>query len=194
MGGYVIFTWFAMVAVIVFSGIGLGTLNCGGTNTTSAKINCIVAIIVAVIHSLVAAWIQRALLKECVRALDKEYDAKSVPHEHRDYDVSEGYHTRIRKATLEVIKYDIVFCLYFFFFPAAVGFAFWAMSPLPNCTAQDLWSSTWAYGILIFYGACAALYFFFLMCGVCCGAGKDTVKKQVKKGKAGVAGMTIGKV
>jgi TRAP-type C4-dicarboxylate transport system permease small subunit len=187
MGGYVIFSWMAMILTIVVALFSYTQIKCEGSDTdkklTTTKAALLIACAVAVIHMLVAFWMQRQIVKEMCKKMDEEYEEKQTPPEERTYEIIDNEAGRKRSAICEILKYDFVFCLYFFFAPAAFGFAVWAMSNFPKCSETAAWAAWWTFGILIGYGSFTGLYFFFTLCGICCGSGKDKVKKTVKNAK-----------
>lgn len=191
IGGYVIFTWLCMLLTIAISIYSYLEMKCSGSTTENAQTAMLVTLVCAVIHCLCVFWIQRRILKSIRKTMDAEYQEKGTPEEARDYDIEDNYKSRVRTAICEVLKYDFVFCLYFFFAPAAFGVGCWGMTLLNDkngCTEASY--ASWAFGILIFYNLCGGLYFFFLMCGIACGAGKEKVKTQVKKTKGkGASGV-----
>jgi len=171
-----------MTGTIVLSGVAWATINCDKDDSvTNAKNALAVAIVCGVIHSLCVFWIQIAVLKSITKELDKEQSY--IPETERNYDITDNYRTRVRRAIWEVIKYDFVFLLYVFFCPAVFGLGCCGMFIVPQCTGKDAWAAAWAFGGLIFYNGFSGLYFLWLMCGICCGAGTETVKTQVKKTK-----------
>jgi len=189
VGGYVILTWLTMMVTSALSGIAWSTINCDKDESdTNAKIALAVAIVCGLIHSLCVCWIQRAVLKSITKELDKEQS--DIPEAERTYDITNNYRTCVRKAIWEVIKYDFVFLFYFFFCPAVLCLGCYGMFIVPQCTDNDAWAAAWAFGGLIFYNGFSGLYFFWLMCGICCGAGAETVKTQVKNAKKGVVKPT----
>jgi len=210
MGGYVVFTWLCMLLTIAAGGFSLSSLKCDeDTSATNAQAMLLVSLALAVIHALVAWWFQRTICKEIVKKQTQEFKDQGIPEDQMDFTLDANVRGRIRSAIWEVFKYDFVFCLYFFIAPAAVGAAMFGMSVLPKCTHDDVQASnstsssgglsdetaallaSWTFGLLIFYGCCTGLYFFFTMCGIACGAGKDKVKQTAKKVKT--KGATVGK-
>lgn len=184
MGGYVIFTWMSMVLTMTMAAYSLTAVDCDNDDSmTNAKSGLLAAIMVACVHSLSAWWIQRQILREMCKKLDKEYDQQGIELELRNYEVKDNVRGRIRAAIWEVVKYDIPFCIYFFIAPAAVGLGIWGVSILPRCTDEDNWAAAWAFGLLILYGCCTGLYFFFTLCGIACGAGREQVKQHAKQVK-----------
>jgi len=186
VGGYVVLTFLTMTGTMALSGVAWASINCDKDDSvTNVKNALAVAIVCGVIHSLCVFWIQIAVLKSITKELDKEQSY--IPETERNYDITDNYRTRVRRAIWEVIKYDFVFLFYFFFCPAVFGLGCCGMFIVPQCTGKDAWAAAWAFGGLIFYNGFSGLYFLWLMCGICCGAGTETVKTQVKKVKKGTA-------
>jgi len=187
IGGYVVFTWLFMIVVIAMGVVGYAEITCEKTeDNKNAKNMLIVAALFAVVHSACAYYIQRKILKNIVDAIDKEEDEKGAagtPKDQRDYDITSDYRSRVRKAIWEVVKYDFLFLFYFIFCPASFACGIYGISLIPKCTDKESFAGTLSFGVLIFYNIGGILYFFALMCGIACGAGKDKVKTTAKKAK-----------
>jgi len=195
MGGYVVFTWLSMIVTVAVAVFGLSRTKCDDKDERNkASLALILAIVVAVLHSLIAFYIQRQILKEIARKMEEEYNAQGVPEAERNFELVDNEAARKRSAIFEIIKYDFVFCFYFFAAPAAVAYAFWALATKATCgDSKDSWATTGPFGLLIGYGCLTGLYFFFLMCGLCCGAGAHKVKTKVKSAKGRTDAVKMGK-
>lgn len=201
IGGYVIFTWLSMLLTIAVAIYSYLEMNCTATpkrmlmatsttaqNTDASNIEneqtaLLVALVFAVVHCGCVFWIQRRILSSIKKTMDADYEQKGIPPEARDYDISDNYKGRVRAATCDVLKYDFVFCLYFFFVPCSFGVGCWGLSLLDKKQCETASYAALAFWILTLYNVCGGLYFCFMMCGIVCGAGKDKVKTQVKKVK-----------
>jgi len=182
-----------MIFEIVLAVVGFMYMSCEKDDSkTNAKNALIVAILFAVIHCGCILWIQRQVLANIVKDMDKEFEEKNIPQAEREYDITDGYSAKVRKATCEVIKYDFLFLFYFIFVPAAWCFAMYGMSLVPKCTNDDAYAASGCFLVLLLYNCGNMLFFLFLMCGIACGAGKDKAHKRVKTGKAVVS--VLGKV
>mmetsp|Transcript_100054 Transcript_100054/g.278735 ORF Transcript_100054/g.278735 Transcript_100054/m.278735 type:complete len:237 (-) Transcript_100054:425-1135(-) len=162
---YVIGTWIAMILVIVACVATVITV----PDCNDLKIFCFADIGIAVIHAAFAFYIQRQLVNGIFKMTGKD-SAKEMDHDD------------ITKAAKDVLKYDIGFCLYFFFFIAAFCYNCYGVNSATVCKESGYLMA--AVGLMIVYGVGAFNYGFCWYCGQCC-FGKAKKAKGIVKKKGG---------
>lgn len=126
---------------------------------------CIIEIVFAIIHCVFAYYIQRRLIGRIMASEDSDTMSTLVWY---------------------LLKYDIGFCLYFFFAIAAPAYALSQAGDVAECTNS---SANFGSGAAIFLACCYSSLEFFYMCCFVCGAG---VQSKVSDLKARVDPSTIG--
>merc|ERR1712060_434597 len=117
---------------------------------------CVLEIAFAVIHMFFAFYIQRRL----VTKLNSEEES-----------------TTMSQVVWYLLKYDIGFCLYFFFAIAAPSYALYATSAVGKCDSTESAQGT---GAAIFMACAYGVLEFFYMCCFVCGAGAKAKVGDVK--------------
>lgn len=148
LGFYVIGTWLSM---------GLCVACCAAAIPEAARQKCreivffcIIDVGIAVVHAGFAFYIQRCLVK----ALSESTGEGGATH--RD----------ITSAAKHLAKYDIGFCLYFFFFIAALGYNVYGLGAGAKCAVKGYQMG--AIGLMLCYGCGSFWYGLCWFCGQCC--------------------------
>eukprot|EP00413_Alexandrium_margalefii_P003151 CAMPEP_0204520008 /NCGR_PEP_ID=MMETSP0661-20131031/5034_1 /ASSEMBLY_ACC=CAM_ASM_000606 /TAXON_ID=109239 /ORGANISM="Alexandrium margalefi, Strain AMGDE01CS-322" /LENGTH=231 /DNA_ID=CAMNT_0051525543 /DNA_START=46 /DNA_END=741 /DNA_ORIENTATION=+ len=166
LGPYVIGTWGFMVLAIACAVATIPDANKNKCNDLMTF--CIIDCVVCVIHAAFAFYIQRAL----VSRLREKGDMS---------------HAQITQEAKSLAKYDIAFCLYFFFFMASFGYNIYGIGENGKCI--DTGYQKGAIGLVIVYQICAWNYAVCWYCGQCC----FSTAHSMKAAHAGVgAPVTVG--
>jgi len=160
LGGYVVGTLATMIVAVAACAVTLADEATQGC--TDLHYFCLADIGIAVVHSAFALYIQRRL----VRLIGKEGKASMT-------------HGEITEKAKELLKYDIGFCLYFFFFIAAFCFNCYGVTDL-KCADSSYQRA--AVGLMLVYGVGAWHFACCWYCGQCC------FGKAEKRGVVKVAG------
>jgi len=145
LGLYVIGTWCMMALIIAACGVTVSQVR----SCTELQIFCYVDIGIAVVHMVFAVYIQQRLV---AKLMGSGGDSKS--------------HREITQQAKELLKYDIAFCFYVFFFLAAFGYNIYGIGfhgACPDTSYQKL-----AVGLMIVYGVGAWNYSCCWFFGQCC--------------------------
>jgi len=181
MGGFVLLSALAMIGSAALSAVSLpGILE--GCGVQNVKVFVMANIACAVVHCAVPFWIQHRIV---AHIRDKE--AKSAKAEGREpLPVSSYPAVEVTAAAKEIFKYDIVFCLYFFIFPAVFGFNLWGFfSVRSSACREDALEASGAAAVMLGYGFSAFWYYLCWICGQCCFAQGARATKKRAKGKKG---------
>merc|ERR1719422_383473 len=108
----------------------------------------------AVVHMLMAGYIQWKLKKQINEQHMKELKEKAQAEEEGDADYARGTEVpkqEIVRAAAHIFWTDILFCLYFFVFFFSIGYNFYSLSMLNKDCAET--GPGWSAGtIMILYG------------------------------------------
>merc|ERR1711920_136920 len=99
----------------------------------------------------------------------------------------------VSSAAIEIFKYDIVFCLYFFLSPAIFVFNLWGFQLLwedTNCNESTMHAYAGA-AIMIGYGFVAGFYYFCWFCRKCCSAQGTKAQQKAKGGSSTTSGEPV---
>jgi len=166
LGVYVIGTWIVMVLVIAACAATVGTV--WGCNELA--IFCFADIGIALSHSVFAFYIQRRLVNG-IGKIGKD----------------QMTHDEITVEARNILKYDIGFCLYFFFFVAAFVYNCHGVVDVSNCV--DTGFQTAAVTLMILYGVGVWNFGCCWYCGQCCFG--EAEKKGIVKTRRGGAAPTV---
>ena len=177
LGIYVVGTWVAMAVAAGASGWAIGQLgDCDGDIKGKLALFCIANFVLAFIHSGMAYYMQRQIIK----GLDGKDYAQMTAKE-------------IQSQAGQVLMYDVPVCLYSFVATAAFGMQCWGLT-LDSCGEEA--SHGAAAALMITWAVLAFAYLFcwyccqgtiYIHCCLCC---QGTVSK--KKPAAGGVPATVG--
>jgi hypothetical protein len=180
LGYYVMGSFITMAGVLAASVNTLMSIKGDSTACTEAKTFFAANCGLALIHAVMAFYIQWAIKK----FVQKEEHTNNPGHE--DEDLVKGKdipHAQIAAAAQKIFLYDFLFCGYFFVFWGATGYNMYGIGDLGDCKGEDIFTGWAAAAVMIFYGFGCANYFFCWFCmQSCCGKREDAKNRKKNKG------------
>lgn len=171
LGFFVIGTWLTMalcVAACVATIMDAGKAKC-----RELVYFCVIDIGIAFVHMAFAFYIQRCLVKALTQSGRDTMTHQEITHEAKN-----------------LLKYDIGFCLYFFFFFAAFCYNFYAVGLGGQCSTNGYQMG--AIGLHLTYGVGAFWYALCWYCGQCCFGKAEKRGVIKKKGGGELTGTPVG--
>lgn len=176
LGMFVLGTWAFQAMIFLCNGYAFSGVSdeCTEPEDDKGTVQMFLGLmfVFGIVHNVFAYYLQRRLVNDI---------ASADPNE------------KISKLVWEILKRDIPFCLYFFFFFASFAFALWGYSNVSStdkCGDKVSMGTGGVVGLSIFYGMIVPCYG---CCFVCGKATNDTVssaKGKVEEAKAKAQGVT----
>jgi len=163
LGNYVIGTWIGMLLAGAAAVWGISVLGDCLDDDLKSQLSafCLLEIVFAVIHSCMAYYMQRAIIKGLGGKDFKEMSAKEI-----------------QEQAGQTLLYDVPVCLYSFFACAAFGVNCWGLG-LESCPGVSNQPHTGPAFVMICWGLLAGGYLF---CWYCCQCCQGTASKGGKGG------------
>jgi hypothetical protein len=165
LGNYVIGTWIGMLIAALAAIWGVSIVGDCTDDDLKGQLSgyCLVAIVFAIVHSGMAYYMQRAIIKGLGGKDFKEMTAKEI-----------------QEQAGQILLYDVPVCLYSFFCFAAFGVNCWALS-FEECAGLDNQPQTGTAMVMICWGLLAGVY---LCCWYCCLGCQGTFNNGTNGGEA----------